>query len=402
LEKETQKIWFLQLTRVFACLTIVYMHWFGILSTPNSIHDLFLQDPIPNYPTVNLIDYLQIITSYVGVNYFSCSYFGLGLFFILSGYVIPLSLKNSKPSDFLIRRIFRIYPTLIICLLITASTMTLVSLYLGSSEIRNVFKPDILLGNMLLIRDLLHVHHIENATWSLEVEMHFYLLFFFFFYFAIEKRIVTFIFSACLLLFLARVTFYLGLHLGENKKILGLAKLLVLNSTYISFMFVGTTLYYMLSKQWTYFKGIITIVFLLVLNYFCLNTGANYEGVASIVFLNHLYVLGFFLILYFMNDYIPYSKFLNKIAEISYPLYLTHGFTGYTLYFLFYHFTQNVTLSCVSALSAVATISLLVHYFIEKPGIALSKDIIKNKISFLHVPRYLLRKKSLESSLMDS
>jgi peptidoglycan/LPS O-acetylase OafA/YrhL len=391
-EEKTQKIWFLQLTRVLACLLVVYVHWYGILATPNVIHNLLSLDELPNYPKVNLVDYVQIFIGYLHIKYFTGAYFSVGLFFILSGYVIPMSLKNSKPYDFLIRRILRIYPTLIVCLVIAASTMTFANLYLVSSEPSHFFSLSRLVGNMLLIRDLMHASYIEYATWTLEIEIHFYLLFFLFFYFAIEKKIFTFIASSFVLLFLGRSLFYLGHLVGDHEKILGLAKLIAINGNYLSYMFVGTALYYVTSKEWTYTKGILTLLFLLGLNYICLLTDRAITVTAPLIFLNHVYALVLFIMFYFVNNYIPYSKLLNKIAEFSYPLYLIHGFTGYTLYFLLFNATHNVVLSGIVAFSLVIAIALLVHYLVEQPSISYSKKIIKNQAPLLKLPRFLKKK----------
>lgn len=384
MEKGTQKIWFLQLTRVIACLTVVYIHWYGLISTPNVLHEFIKLDPLANYPVVNLTDYLGIITHYLKLDHFLGVYFGLGMFFILSGYVIPLSLKNSNPRDYLIRRIFRIYPTLIICLFITIIMMTFANFYLESSQRNTQLNPITILSNLLLVRDVLNIRYIENATWTLDIEVHFYLLFFFFFYYAIEKRILTFILFACGLLVCSELLFYIKPFVVNIRLIKGFIKLVTLNSSYLTFMFIGTTIYYTLSKQWTYIKGIATLILLLVIHYYCLQTSSEYS---SIIFINHLYAMGLFLILYYLNNYIPYSSFLNKIAEISYPLYLTHGFTGYTMYFLIYHATENVLASTITAFACVLILATLIHYFVEKPGINFSKEIIKRWDSLRFVVR---------------
>jgi peptidoglycan/LPS O-acetylase OafA/YrhL len=396
-EEKTQKIWFLQLTRVLACLLVVYVHWYGLLTTPNVIHSLLAQDALPDYPKVYLLDYVQMFIDFLHIKYFTGAYFSVGLFFILSGYVIPLSLKNSKPYDYLIRRILRIYPTLIVCLLIAASTMTLTNLYLGSSEPAHFFRFDALVGNMLLIRDIIHAPYIEFATWTLEIEVHFYLMFFFFFYFAIEKRMFTFIASSLALLFLGKGLFYLGYLFGEHHRILGIAKIIAVNGNYLSYMFVGTAMYYITSKQWPLLKGVLMMAGLLLLNYFCLLTNKHMAPTAPFIFINHVYSLCVFALFYLVNNYIPYSKLLNKIAEFSYPLYLLHGFTGYTLYFLLFHATHHVVISALGAFSLVVTLALLVHYLVEQPSISLSKELIKNQIPLFKVP-YFFKKKTIEST----
>ncbi len=387
MEKE-QKIYFLQIARFFACLSVVYVHWYGVIATPNEIHHFILQDALPNYPDINLPDYVGMFTSLIGLKYFSCVYFGLGLFFILSGYVIPLSLRKSTPFDYLFRRIYRIYPTLIVCLGLTLCTMTLAGWYLDSHEPNKLFSLQTLLGNMFLIRDLVHGRYIDNATWTLEIEIHFYLLFFLFFYFSIEKKVTSFLICACSFWVLAYLLVYV---FAENLLMLKVAVFFARNGSYLTFMFVGTALYYILSRQWDISQGVISIILLMWVSYLCLSINPKNAGLYQFIFINHAYALLFFTLLYFTNKYLPYNRLVNKLAEISYPLYLTHGFTGYTFYFLFYHFSSNVLFSAVAALSLVLLLTVLIHRYVEKPAIAFSKELIKNKEN-LRLPVFLKRR----------
>ncbi|WP_133140752.1 acyltransferase family protein [Legionella genomosp. 1] len=377
--KSSQKIWFLQLIRSVGCVLVIYTHWFGLILTPNAIHEMIFQDPLPDYPHVQLTEYLGIIFSHLGLSDFRAGFFSLGLFFLLSGYIIPFSLRNSTPFTYLVRRLFRIYPTAIVCLIIAASTITIANHYTGSSLIPDVFQPRILIANLLLIRDVLHTHHIERALWTLEIEMHFYLLFFIFFYFSIEKRVETFLLSAAFMLFASQFFVYFSgfFHDETRTLVMGFGNFLAMNSSYITYMFVGTAFYYTLSKQWSVLTGITTTILMMSLNYFCLNTGTILNGTGSLIFINHCFGIVMFLFLYRINDRIPYSKYLNHFAEISYPLYLLHGFTGYTIYFLIYPLTQNIALSATLSLSLVFILANLVHFTVEKPSMTYSRNYLK-------------------------
>ncbi|KTC68342.1 acyltransferase [Legionella birminghamensis] len=377
--KGAQKIWFLQLIRSVGCVLVIYTHWFGLITTPNAIHQMIFQDPITDYPNVQLNEYLTIISSQLGLTDFRAGFFSLGLFFLLSGYIIPFSLKNSTPFTYLVRRVFRIYPTAIVCLIIAASTITIANHYTGSSLVPDVFHPKVLIANLLLIRDVLHTHHIERALWTLEIEMHFYLLFFIFFYFAIERKVETFLISAVIMLLASRFFIYFSdfFHDDMHKLVKGFGNLLAMNSSYITYMFVGTAFYYTLSKQWSVLTGITTTLLMMLLNYFCLNTGTILNGTGNLIFINHCFGIVMFLLLYRVNDRIPYNKYLNHFAEISYPLYLLHGFTGYTLYFLIYPLTLNVPLAAAISLSLVFLLANLVHFTVEKPSMTYSKNYLK-------------------------
>ncbi|WP_165482883.1 hypothetical protein, partial [Legionella quinlivanii] len=159
--------------------------------------------------------------------------------------------------------------------------------------------------------------------------------------------------------------------------VLRVQQIVSINSAYLSFMFIGTTIYYTLSKQWTYTTGLLTAAVLLILNYISLHTGLQFEASGSKIFINHLYVLPFFLILYASNSRLPYSKTLNGIANFSYPLYLTHGFIGYSLYFICMLFTQSILFSAVFAFSLVLILATLIHRKVENKGIEYSKELVQ-------------------------
>lgn len=166
-------------------------------------------------------------------------------------------------------------------------------------------------------------------------------------------------------------------HDDMHKLVKGFGNLLAMNSSYITYMFVGTAFYYTLSKQWSVLTGITTTLLMMLLNYFCLNTGTILNGTGNLIFINHCFGIVMFLLLYRVNDRIPYNKYLNHFAEISYPLYLLHGFTGYTLYFLIYPLTLNVPLAAAISLSLVFLLANLVHFTVEKPSMTYSKNYLK-------------------------
>lgn len=381
MKKGSQKIWFLQLVRMLACSLVVYVHWFGLITSPNAIHEMILQDAIPNYPKVQLTDYVYAVISFFGLKNLVAGYFSLGLFFLLSGYVIPMSLKNATPFSYLVRRLLRIYPTLFVCLIIAASTMTIANYYTESTASINFFSPGILFTNLLLLRDVLHQPHIERAMWTLEIELHFYLVFFLFFYFSWEKKIKTFIYcSATMLVTGEFIVIVSGYFDGEAHRLVnGMGNLICLNSSYISFMFVATALYYTFSQRWSLPRGLLASLVLLLLNYLCLHSGTINQGHADLIFINHLYALAFFLILYFLNNYLPQSKWIGHMADISYPFYLLHGFTGFTIYFVCFIVTRNVLFSALFSFAIILLLANLIHFTVEKPSIRFAKELLDKK-----------------------
>ncbi|WP_301182689.1 acyltransferase family protein [Legionella quinlivanii] len=361
------------MARVVACLLVVYTHWYGLLVNPNAIVRFLFPNSQPHFPAASIPEYLGIFTAALGLNSFSSVHFGLGLFFILSGYVIPLSLKKTNPLSYLVRRLFRIYPTAIVCMIMAAVAMLLAGYCIGTPPF-NFLKYKVVISNFLLMRDFINVQFIEYSTWTLEIEMHFYLIFFLFFYYKKEKNPLSFIILAAVLVIIYKLTCSFPL---TRVWVLRVQQIVSINSAYLSFMFIGTTIYYTLSKQWTYVTGILTATILLILNYIALHTGLQFEASGSKIFINHLYVIPFFLILYASNSRLPFSKTLNGIANFSYPLYLTHGFTGYSLYLICLMFTQSILFSAIFAFSMVLLLATLIHRKVENRGIEYSKELVQ-------------------------
>jgi peptidoglycan/LPS O-acetylase OafA/YrhL len=107
--------------------------------------------------------------------WFSAGTFGVMLFFIVSGYIIPASLeRKGSVRSFWISRIFRLYP-LWITALVAVIALRATGLHPSDDYMReNV--PTSLLGHATMLQDLLGVPNTVNVMWTLSYEMVFYLL----------------------------------------------------------------------------------------------------------------------------------------------------------------------------------------------------------------------------------
>ncbi|MFH7597634.1 acyltransferase [Streptomyces racemochromogenes] len=104
---------------------------------------------------------------------FDLGLFGVMLFFIVSGYIIPASLeRRGDVRGFWIGRFFRIHPALVVTLVVA-----LLVLPAGDGAVRLLRTGDdaaSLLANGLLLQDVLGVTNGMNVTWTLCYEMVFY------------------------------------------------------------------------------------------------------------------------------------------------------------------------------------------------------------------------------------
>ena len=102
--------------------------------------------------------------------------YGVLVFFLVSGYIIPASLeRHGQVRSFWISRLTRIYPLLLI-----ACAVTVLPFVLGIRGLRaglGAYEPlTATLAHLLMLQDVLAVPNVINVLWTLSYEMLFYLL----------------------------------------------------------------------------------------------------------------------------------------------------------------------------------------------------------------------------------
>ncbi|MFC0862913.1 acyltransferase family protein [Sphaerimonospora cavernae] len=101
---------------------------------------------------------------------------GVFVFFLVSGYIIPASLeRRGDVRVFWIGRAFRLLP-----LLLAAIALALLLGYVGAFDLHPGLSrrplPVVVLGNVTMLQELLGVPAVINVMWTLSYEMAFYLL----------------------------------------------------------------------------------------------------------------------------------------------------------------------------------------------------------------------------------
>ncbi|WP_407557694.1 acyltransferase family protein, partial [Winogradskyella sp. 4-2091] len=112
---------------------------------------------------------------------------GVDLFFIISGFVILLSLKYvNKSGQFVINRISRLYPTYWASVSLTFLVMLLHGFYsLNLSKVSIVEY----LGNMTMIQFYLKIPYLDDSYWTMIIELLFYGFMLILFHFKLLKHI---------------------------------------------------------------------------------------------------------------------------------------------------------------------------------------------------------------------
>lgn len=115
---------------------------------------------------------------------FPAGNYGVHLFFLISGFVIFMTLERTRnATDFVVSRFSRLYPAYWMALLVTAAVVYTI----GMPEQR-LPAWDLLL-NLTMLQQILGAEHLDGSYWTLQVELFFYAQMLFWFMVGGLKRI---------------------------------------------------------------------------------------------------------------------------------------------------------------------------------------------------------------------
>ena len=294
---------------------------------------------------------------------FNWGAFGVALFFLVSGFVIPYSLDRSSRIQFVIGRFFRIIP-----LYVVGFSFTLLSIWASikffGGDWPYSFKQ-VLIHYIPGIRDLLWSANIDGIIWTLEIEMKFYLVCLFGVT-ALRQRSLRF-FAIPLSIFGVAIYLISGLSslsTGAYPSVYFASLAIITASPYLIFMFIGSVFHfsyngYLSSERSQFFTALLFCAYLLVLyvgpNNSQLILACNY-GLAILVFS-------------FATSYPQLFK-LNTVAkffaDISYPLYAIHGVAGYVVLSILWHYEVKAWISMLFVTMLAIGVSWILHVAIEK------------------------------------
>ena len=106
--KAPERVEFANTLRGFACLAVIIAHYFGVFWCARPTVMSLINAPGESAKAIEAPRWIAAINQ---IPYFSWGAFGVGIFFLISGFVIPYSLEKATFAAFCIGRLFRILPT---------------------------------------------------------------------------------------------------------------------------------------------------------------------------------------------------------------------------------------------------------------------------------------------------
>lgn len=270
---------------------------------------------------------------------FKHGHYGVDLFFIISGFVIIMTLDRIQgPWEFACKRFIRLYPTFWICLLMT---YFFVNQFGPSTLHRSSFE---LLVNFTMLPSLFHTKAVDGVYWTLLIEMAFYFLVFIILVLKSKKHVSFYCFIYLLVAFCYFNIFHYRPYVY-----------------YGSLFIAGIHLY----KIWNgdiHWTNHLPIAGSFLLVCYSLNLTATLISLACILL--------FYLFIYGGADFLK-NKALTFLGQISYPLYLLHQNIGHAIQLKLVDFgiTSSSLLLCIPLLFTIL-LAYLVSVYMEKPVVS--------------------------------
>ncbi|MEL0027309.1 MAG: acyltransferase [Perlucidibaca sp.] len=242
-------------------------------------------------------------------------YLGVPLFFMISGYVISITMQGRSTSEFLKARVIRLFPIFWVCCLLT---------YLLTSWLGTDYATKTLLLNLTMLPEKFGAPLIDGVYWSLAVELYFYAMVAVLILLAGDKA--------------ARwldVVVAIGL-LSVALKLLGGGFGFPIRGHFPLFA-VGILLYrYHQTGGWGYLVGSFIALFLATA--LGLDLAEKLSRTYAEPF-NPLVICGLYVAMYIMMFCIKQARFGKRASSLlliggglTYPLYLLHAKIGYGLF----------------------------------------------------------------------
>jgi peptidoglycan/LPS O-acetylase OafA/YrhL len=307
--------------------------------------------------------YVRWIT---GLSPFNWGQFGVGLFFLVSGFVIPFSFRRYSRRGFAIARFFRVWPTYALGFLITVGVI-----YFGDWLVGRAFPysaREIAIHAILGLRELTLSPAIDAIIWTLEIEVTFYLVCMMVAPWLREGSYRVFLIPACLFigcLCLHRWT-------PETAVLQQVKAISIAHGEFIIFMFAGVALNFLYRQRLSADRAFVAagaaiFAFLVLLaRSEIASLGWSYAAAALV-----------FCVALVWRRWVPDGPVWRFLADISYPLYVTHALAGFVLIELMLRAGAGPFQSIAAATMAAIVCAWLLHVIAEVPSQELGRDLAR-------------------------
>jgi peptidoglycan/LPS O-acetylase OafA/YrhL len=358
------RILYLDVLRCLAILLVIYCHFVSVGSLWLKIDNVIRHSAkMPLLAAGSLTYFDEFLTNYFSTN---AGTLGVCLFFLMTGFLVPVMMERYNRFAFFINRFVRIFPVMWVCLVISGLFVFL------TNDI--TFSVKDYLSNMFLIETTIG----GSMRWMLGMEVIFYCFALFIGKFNLKKALVT---LSGIIIFLS---FVKTMDWGHNDKSALHHLCFVLE--FVPIIFIGTSIY--ISKQYksvlvkiifiSFFTAIACLNISILHDYF--HCGYNISTYGNLG--TYLVALALWYGVYLIFEVCKIrlqgalEGIIRWLSQTGYPIYLLHLVLGLTLIEKIRQVFTNTYLILVLALIFALLVSRLVYLHVELPCIAAGKRLI--------------------------
>lgn len=311
-------------------------------------------------------------------SYFTVGCMGVDLFFIISGFVIFMTIQKSKNwKAFLVSRFSRLYPAYWVCVSIT----TLLIFFAMRADWFTLNNPDLIenlprayLANLTMFQHYFKIPNVDGSYWTLIIELVFYI--FMLFILALKKLDKLETYGIICLVFVSLYYFDpVAEHWLFRKLIVAIPLI-----GYFPLFFAGILLHKMKFEKRTALRmWVFILTFIIQCSIFqhCYRNRFYLALAEYILVLSVIYVI-FLLFLYGKLGFIVYPITM-WLGKISYTLYLLHQVIGtsFIIPAMMKVFHWMFLPSIIITIAFVCFLAHLVNRFIEQPAMLYLRERLK-------------------------
>jgi peptidoglycan/LPS O-acetylase OafA/YrhL len=319
--------------------------------------------------------------------YFPWGRHGVGVFFIISGFVILMTLERTKKSlDFIVSRFSRLYPVYWVAVIFTFIIVRFSQLHPSETQATINLKEALL--NLTMIQGFWKIPNVDGVYWTLQAELCFYGMMFLIYQCKLLKyidRVATawLVFSLIISIktYLARWG-YLSLNLDNPHQLYsqvvmmggsdlfleysqGIRKfiLVFLNTKFAHLFIIGMMLYREKIEGFSFYRWGLIISCILAQKV-AYSWEHSWETTIAIAIFTVVLFLA-------TRNYLKFItiKPLVFLGMISYSLYLIHQNVGYAIIRELYKFDVHPYLSIAIAACISITLAITMTFAIEQPAL---------------------------------
>jgi peptidoglycan/LPS O-acetylase OafA/YrhL len=350
LRESTGKLEFADALRGLACAAVVASHLLELFWTrPAEATQFANTPPVPAGTGRSGFTYLT-----EAMPYFGFGQFGVALFFLISGFVIPLSIARYSVAGFCVGRLWRIVPTYMVCFSVTVLAIVLAGAHYGRAFPFTV--SEVALHAVPGARLLADSRFVDLVIWTLEVEIIFYVIC------AVAARVMR---RPGVMFMLLPVAVLVAVLSARGRFIF------TIYAPHLIFMFVGVALStWHVGRLGSAAAGA-CVAACLMLAGIALAMSPDPKG--EVVVVSSLAALALFLAAYALRERIRSAGMVRMAAMVSYPLYLVHATAGYALMRVLLDVGLPPEVVSAVAIIVVVAIATAVHFAVERPTQALGQ-----------------------------